>query len=199
MWPFSRKSKDRTSAASVSVRQALEQLATLGIRRCAGISDDDLLLSLGGTLDSPADWVGLLCTLGGEVERGEFQRISDDIWHVDAECIEDNGDYVRLVERFAILTKGLLPLKNIRDHVDIEAGEAWVEFDLDGKTIHWDLPVDNDWMAPELYSNLQELVSARSEKKFFIVALGQDSLVCFGDAAMKDTLSQLSGLNFEWE
>lgn len=199
MWPFSNKKKETKTAVSVPVRQALEQLAALGIHRRDGISDDDLLLSLGGTMDSRVDWVSLLCTLGGEVERGEFQRISDDIWHVDAECIEDNGDYVRLVERFAILTKGLLPLKNIRDHVDIEAGEAWVEFDLDGKTVHWDLPVDNDWMAPELYSNMQELVSARSDKKFFIVALGQDSLICFGDAALKEALSKLSALEFQWE
>ena len=54
-------------------------------------------------------------------------------------------------------------------------------------------------MAPELYYNMQELAFARSEKKFFIVALGQDSLICFGDAAMKQKLSELSGLGFEWE
>jgi hypothetical protein len=197
MWPFSNKRKENKPA--VSVAQALGLLATVGIRPRPQISHDDLLLSLGGTMDSPVDWVNLLCVLGGEVERGNFERISDDLWHVDAECIEDHGDYIRLVERFAILTKGLLPLKNIRDHVDIENGEAWLEFDLDGKTVHWDLEVSDDWMAPELYSNMQELASARSEKKFFIVALGQDSLICFGDAAMKQTLSELSGLEFQWE
>jgi hypothetical protein len=36
MGPFSRKSKDPTP--SVSVRQALEQLAALGIRRRSGVS-----------------------------------------------------------------------------------------------------------------------------------------------------------------
>ena len=97
------------------------------------------------------------------------------------------------------MTQGSLPLKNIRDHVDIENGEAWVEFELDGKTVHWDLEVSNDWVAPELYSNLQALVSARSDKKFFITALGQDSLIGFGDAALKQKLSELSGLKFEWE
>jgi hypothetical protein len=150
-------------------------------------------------MESPVDLTLLLCVLGGEVERGGFERISDDIWHIDMECIEDNGDYIRLVERFAILAKGLMPLKNIRDRVDIEAGEAWVEFELDGKIIHWDLEVDNDWASPELYSNMQELVETRSDKKFFITALGQDSLICFGDAAMKQKLSELSGLDFQWE
>jgi hypothetical protein len=54
-------------------------------------------------------------------------------------------------------------------------------------------------MAPELYSNFQELVSARTDKKFFIAGLGQDSLICFGDAALKQKLSELSGLKFQWE
>src|SRR5689334_22294626 len=102
MWPFSNRKKERKPA--VAVRQALEQLAALVIRRRDGIPDEDLLLSLGGTMESQADLTLLLCVLGGEVERGDFERVSDDIWHVDAECIEDNGDYIRLVERFAILT-----------------------------------------------------------------------------------------------
>jgi hypothetical protein len=197
MWPFS--SKKETSKKAESVTKGLELLAAIGIRPRPQISHEDLLFSLGGTMDSPADWILLLCVLGGEVERGNFERISDDVWHVDAECIEDNGDYIRLIERFAILTKGLLPLKNIRDHVAIEEGEAWVEFELEGKLIHWDLEVSDDWMAPELYSNLQQLASSRSDKKFFIVALGQDSLICFGDAAMKQKLTELSGLKFDWE
>jgi hypothetical protein len=197
MWPFSNKTK--TSKPAVSVAQALELLAAIGIRRRPGVSDEDLLLSLGGTMDSPVDWVDLLCVLGGDVERGKFGRISDDIWHVDAECIVEDGDYVRLLERFVILAHGGLPLQNLRDHVDLENGVAWVEFDLDGKTIHWDLPVSDDWMAPELYSHLQELVASRSGQKFFITALGQDSLISFGTAAMKEKLSGLSGLQFAWE
>ncbi|HWD20442.1 MAG TPA: hypothetical protein VHB20_14315 [Verrucomicrobiae bacterium] len=130
MWPFSDK---KQGGPKMSVTQALELLADIGVRARAQISNDDLALSLGGSLDSPVNWTLLLCVLGGEVERGDFERISDDIWHVDAECIEDHGDYVRLVQRFAILTKGLLPLNNIRDHVAVDKGEAWVEFDLEAK------------------------------------------------------------------
>ncbi len=151
-------------------------------------------------MQTRVDSVHLLCVLGGEVERGDFQRISDDIWHLDAECIEDNGDYVRVLERFVILAKGQLSLTDLRDEVDIENEKAWVEFNLDGKPVHWDLKVNNDWLDPDLYTRLQHLVQSRSNgKKFFIVALGQDSLISFGDAAMKDALSKLSGLGFTWE
>ena len=186
--------------SSTTVAQALEQLANLGVRVRASISQDDLLYSLGGKMDSPVDWVALLATVGSEVERGQFERISDDIWHFDAECIEDAGAYVDVLNRFVILTKGALPLTEIRDHVDIEAGEAWVEFTLDGKKEHWDLEVNDDWVDPELYSRLQNLVAERGAgKRFFIAGLGQDSLISFGDEQMRKTLSRLSGLEFEWE
>src|SRR5688500_7937595 len=101
MWPFSNKKS--VSKPAVSVAQALESVAAIGIRRRPGVSDEDLMLSLEGTMVSPVDWVDLLCVPGGDVERGKFGRISDDIWHVDAECITDDGDYVRLLERFVIL------------------------------------------------------------------------------------------------
>jgi hypothetical protein len=200
MWPFSRKSKSKSATSNVTVAQGLEQLAALGIRPRTGITNDDLLDSLGGTMDSSIDLVSLLCVLGGEIERGDFQRVSDDIWHFDAECIEDNGDYARLIERFVALAKGALPITDIRDQVDIENGTAWVEFKLDGQPVHWDLKVSNDWVDPDLYTRMQELAAARGGgKRFFIEALGQDSLVSFGDPAMKDALSKLSGLDFQWE
>lgn len=73
MWPFSNKKKE--SKPAVSVAQALELLPAIGIRRRPGVSDVDLLFSLEDTLDSPVDWVNLLCVLGGDVERGKFDRI----------------------------------------------------------------------------------------------------------------------------
>lgn len=165
-----------------------------------GISNDDLLYSLGGTMESPVYWVDLLCVLGAEVERGEFERISDDIWHFDAECVEDHGDYVTVVNRFVILAKGALPLTDIRDFVDIEHGKARVEFALDGSKVHWNLEVSDDWVDPGLYSRLQQVVIPRGAgKRFFIAGLGQDSLIAFGDDQMRQALSRLSGLKFQWE
>ena len=52
----------------------------------------------------------------------------------------------------------------------------------------------------DLYSNLQGLVAPRAAgRRFFIAALGQDSLISFGDEQMKEALSNLSGLKFQWE
>ena len=91
-------------------------------------------------------------------------------------------------------------MTDIRDYVDVEAGKAWVEFTLEGKKEHWDLQVSDDWVDPNLYSRLQDLVTPRGAgKKFFIVALGQDSLISFGDDQMRQALSRLTGLEFQWE
>jgi len=98
------------------------------------------------------------------------------------------------------LSKGVLPIAGIRDHVDVENGEAWVEFTLDGTKVHWDLKVSDDWVDPEVYSQVQRLVAPRAAgKQFFIAALGQDSLILFGDDQMRQALSKLSGLKFQWE
>jgi hypothetical protein len=200
MWPFSGKKKNDNVRAVISVAAALEELASVGVRVRPGVSTDDLLFSLGGTLESPVDRVVLLCVLGSEVERGDFKRVSDDIWHLDAECIEDHGAYVELLERFVVLAKGCLPITSLRDFVDIEAGKAWVEFELAGKKVHWDLEVSDDWVDPGFYARLQELVTSRGAgKRFFIAGLGQDSLLSFGDDTMRQALGKFSGLKFQWE
>jgi len=200
MWPFSRKKTGGSAASSTTLAQALELLAKAGVRIRPGISLNDLPDPPLATIESPADWVSLLALLGSEVERAKFEPISDDIWHFDAECIEDHGAYVDVLNRFVLLAKGALPLADVRDHVDVEAGEAWVEFTLHGKKEHWDLEVNNDWVDPELYSRLQQLVTKRGDgKRFFIAGLGQDSLISFGDDQMRQTLSRLSGLEFQWE
>ena len=200
MWPFSRKRQAAIDRNRPSVAAALQQMERAGIRVREGITTEDLLYSLGGTMESPTDWVGLLCVLGSEVERGEFQRISDDIWHFDAECIEDHGAYVAVVDRFVALTRGLLPITKIRDYVEIRPRKAYVEFELDGQTIHWDLKVHDDWVDPTLYGRLQNLVKPRGAgRRYFIADLGQDSLIAFGDDRMRQGLCELSGLKFQWE
>ncbi len=198
MWPFSREKKGATGVPT-TVASALEQLAGVGIGMRSGITTDDVLYSLGGTMASPVSWLHLLCTLGHEVERGNFERMSDDIWHFDTECIEDHGAYVAVVSRFVILAKGALPMTQIRDYVDVRQEKAWVEFTLDGKTEHWELKVDDDWVDPGLHSRIQQLVIPRGAgRRFFVVGLGQDCLISFGDDQMRQALSKLTGIEFQW-
>jgi hypothetical protein len=197
MWPFNRKKQE--PGASLAITQALAELRAIGVALVPGVTIDDLLPSLGGDLSAPADRIPLLCALGGEAEVSDAGILSHDIWHLDAECIEDHGAYSRLAERFRLLAGSSLPFTDLKDHVDIEADEAWLEFTLDGHTVHWDLTVDNDWMDPAVYANFQELLRSRSQQRYMICALGQDSLVLCGDEAKRRAISEFSGLKFQWE
>jgi hypothetical protein len=197
MWPFTRKKQ--VSSVSLTIEQALAELATVGVALAPGVTLDDLLPSLNGDLTTPVDKIQLLCALGGEAEESGAGLLSHDIWHLDAECIEDHGDYVRLAKRFSVLAGPSLALGDLVDHVDIEAGEASLEFRLDGRKVSWDLAVDNDWMDPALYTNFQGLLRSRNNQRFMICALGQDSLVLCGDEAKRRTISSFSGLQFQWE
>ena len=199
MWPFSRK-KSAPNKPTVAVSSGLKQLAEIGVHIRQKIPVEEVLRSLGAGMESDVDCVSLLCVLGSEIKRADFERVSDDIWHFDAECIEDHGAYVSILDRFVILSKGVLPITNVRDFVDVQEGQAWVEFSLDGKKEHWDLEVSDDWVDPNLYSRLQALAVARGAgKRFFIAGLGQDSLISFGDDVMRKQLSTFSGLEFQWE
>ena len=124
MWPFSRKAPDETGKKSTSLASALDQLAGIGVRVRPDVSPGDLLLSLGGSMESPVDWIQLLCVLGSDAEHGDLTRVSDDVWHFDAECIAGHGDYKTVINRFVTLAKGTLPLVDIRDQVDIAGGRS---------------------------------------------------------------------------
>ena len=165
-----------------------------------GASLEDVIASVGGDRRTPVDRIQLLCVLGGEAESGEVQYLSHDIWHLDAECIEDHGDYVRLAERFAMLAKNDLQISDFSDSVDVESGEAWFEFNDGGRRERWTIKVDNDWMDPAFYTRFQELLKrSGSKRRFMICALGQDSLVLCGEESLRREISRFTGLEFAWE
>ena len=138
--------------------------------------------------------------LGGERERDNFDRFSDDIWHFDTECIEDNGDYIRIAERMRDLARGELPLANIADCVDVEKEQAWLEFDLDGRRIHWDLKFDNDSCDPKIFDQLAKLLAApKAARKLTYLDLGgQDFMVGCATPQELAALKARTGLAWKW-
>lgn len=120
----------------------------------------------------------LLITMGGELFRDdEFYIVSNNIWHLDTECIEDIGDYVRIIERLMKLSN--IDIRNIKDYVDLEIEAAWVSFEFESKLIKWELKVDGNWIDPEIFDKFIQLIGNRSNKKIVIAALGQNCLVAY--------------------
>lgn len=180
--------------------EGLAALERHGIRKRDDVSVDDILYSTGGSLNDPVDLTQLLCVIGSEVERGDFQPKSNDLWHFDSECIEDNGDYVRIADRLVLLSKGTLAISSLSDHVDIEESEAWLEFEFRGERVHWDLDVQDDWVDETVFTRFVELFEkVPSAARFTYVDLGgQDYLIGFSTEEQRLALTALTGMKFEW-
>jgi hypothetical protein len=55
-------------------------------------------------------------------------------------------------------------------------------------------------MDPAVYANFQQIAASQNQSgRFMICALGQDSLVLFGDDKKRRAISAFSGLEFRWE
>jgi hypothetical protein len=180
-----------------------EQLATLaacGIRLKPEFSVATLLETFPREKYETSQYAGLVITLGGTLERKPWTPLSDNVWHLDTECIEDSGDYARIAERFRDLAQGELPIENIRDRVDVENGDAWLEFELNGETIHWGARVNNDWIDPEILSHFCALLASqnRSRRYTFFDLKGQDCLIGCATEEELRRLRKEAGLKFTW-
>jgi hypothetical protein len=142
----------------------------------------------------------LLVMMGSETEDKSHRQICDSLWHLDTECIEGPGDYVRVAERMTALTRGDLRLERINDHVDLENEEAWVSFSLDGKEMKWHANIDDDWIDAGILSLFAELLATRkTEKRYTYLDLGgQDCLIGCATPEQLAKINNATRLNFTW-
>lgn len=187
-----------------TLEQMLSDLAACGIAPRAGVSPEAMLRNAG--MDrreiERGDFAALLIALGIEdydEQAPETPRIwSDDVWHFDTECIEGDGDYLRIVRHLSRLARGALRFASVRDHVDIGAGVAWVETTDGSGTERLALRVQDDWVDEAIFALLQSrLVAAGARPRFAAHGLGQDMLlVCLEPRAIA-RLNRLTGLRFQ--
>lgn len=198
----------------ISLEEQLDLLSTCGVRLVPEVNTANLLASSDRQAFEKEPFVHLLCVMGGELDVEPFIYASDDIWHFDTECIEDHNDYVKIAQRLVDLAGDALPLQNIADHVDIEAGEAWLSFELDGKSYNWTAIVEDDWVDPLIMRRFAELLVNRQRSNRFIVRLlsqddrrkrftyydlgGQDCLIGCSSARQLARLRAVTNLDFKW-
>jgi hypothetical protein len=183
-----------------SLEEQLQILAECGIRSRPGITTDHLLRSGDRALFEADPFRLAAVRLGGEAEEPPYEPFSDDIWHFDTECIENEGDYVAIAERMRDLAGGALPLTAIRDAIDWDENKAWLEFELDGATIHWDLKLEDDWVDPTLFGRFAVLLAGRDGARRFtyLDLMGQDCLIGCSPPEQLGALQKKTGLKFTW-
>ncbi|OBA06622.1 hypothetical protein A9P44_11060 [Paenibacillus polymyxa] len=174
----------------------LNQLSELGIFMRSDLKKELLLEEILRSEYEEDPYNLLLLTLGGEVEvNGEFINVSDEIWYLDAECIEDHGDYARVITRLENMTK--LKLNKITDYVDIQNNTAWISFEYKHELIRWEMKVDEDWLDMEIFKKFNELTKTEQSMKLYITILDQGCLVGYFYKEQVIELNKLTKYKFE--
>jgi hypothetical protein len=200
MREFLRRILGRWNEKKLSLEEQLRVLSECGIKLSPGITADHLLASWAREQYEKEPYRMVLLAMGSEIEQEPFGPASNDIWHFDTECIEDHGDYVLIANRMRDLAGSDLPIQSLRDYVEVDAGTAWLSFQLDGKEIRWEAEVQDDWVDPTILSRFVELLkSRRTGREYTYLDLhGQDCLIgCSSEQQMK-SLRKSTRLTFEW-
>jgi hypothetical protein len=171
---FGRRSKE-----SLTLERKLEILAECGLSLVPPFTAHDLLESWPREDFEKPGFTMTLVGLGMTEERPPWRNHSVNVWHFDTECIEDNGSYVRIAERMTEMTQGSLAIKNLRDHVDLEAGIASLDFEHSGKPVHFDFNVNDDWVDPAVLSEFVRMLAISDRSKIFLYldTQGQDCVI----------------------
>ena len=192
--------KKKKKGNIIPLEVQLERLEQLGISLSSGATIEDLLNEMDREELESNPYLSLLIALGCEFETGEnvWKHISNNIWYLDTECIEDNGDYVRIVERLITLSQRALKIENLSDAIDIEANEAIISFVLEGEHYSWPMEVNDDWLDINLLSKLNVFLNKlSSEKKFFVAVIDQTCLIGFLKESQVNELNKLIDIRFE--
>lgn len=171
----------------------LETLEQLGLTLNEGVTVDDLLYSFDRQEYEARPFDTILFMLGSEVERAPWGRnVCDRAWNFDVECIDDSGSYVTIVENLCRVAGALGRITDLDDFVDIENGEAWLKYTIDGKIRYYTITVDNDWADPETIIAVMEDIE-RDGKRFYGKDNGQASIWFYLDKDTAEKLNSLTG------
>ncbi len=181
----------------VTLEEKLDVLAGCGLSLAAPFEANDLLLSRKREDFEKPGFDLVLISLGMTEEKEPWRNHCANLWYFDTECIEDHGDYQRIVERLVDMAGGSLPLENINDQVDLETGMAWFSFTFRGKAIKVKCQVDDDWVDPAIFSTFVDLLEKAAPDKIFIYydLGGQD---CILGCVTREELKRLNheGIQF---
>ena len=177
----------------MTLEEQLESLSELGLKLNKGVTVDDLLYSFSREEYESEPFELILFVLGIEVERQPWGRpICSRAWNLDMECIENTGDYVQIVTRLCEVAGQPDLITNIEDFVDLELGQAWLKYTIDGQTRNYTVTVDNDWADADTISKIMADIE-RDGFRFYAKDNGQASIWYYLDDETAKKLNALSG------
>jgi hypothetical protein len=170
----------------------LAKLAELGLFLTEGVTINDLLRAFDRQAyeESPFDLV--LFMLGTEVEQEPWSGpLCKQVWSFDTECIRGTGDYVNIIKKLCHLSGNSDYLINVVDLIDLETGEAWLEYQRpNGTHQHWDIEIFHDWVDMLTISYVMDHIE-HDGKKFYSKENGQSTVLFYLDTFTVQQLNEL--------
>ena len=165
-----------------------------------GVGPADLLRLHGEREYETSPFKLLLTALGSESDDPPYLPMSDNVWHMHAECAAHGGDYVKVAQRMAALAAGALPLDGVHDEFDLRRGVAWLSFSLREEEFRWPAKIEERWIDPNILSRFAALLEAQdTDLRYICLDLGgQDCLLGCATGEQFSALRKLTGLAFEW-
>jgi hypothetical protein len=178
----------------------LDMLAECGIVPNEGFGPAELLVRHGEREYETSPFKLLLSVLGTESLEPPSRPLSDNVWHMRAECIAGRGDYVKIALRMAAIVGDALPIQSVHDEFDFRQGIAWLEFVLRGHEFRWPAKIEERWIDPMILSRFAALVEAQeTDRRYICLDLGgQDCLLGCATEEQFSSLRKRTGLDFEW-
>lgn len=175
----------------MTLEEQLAALDAIGIKLNEGATVEDLLYSFDRSEYEKQPFDALLFMLGSEIERRPWGRYFSSVaWNFDAECIVEDGDYVRIVRRLAELTGRSDDLTDVADSVDLERGVATLRYTLAGTTRSLTPTVNDDWADADVVNAILSDFE-RDERYFYGIDNGQSTILYYLN---ESTASELRAL-----
>ncbi|MEL7452609.1 MAG: hypothetical protein AAGJ50_04465 [Pseudomonadota bacterium] len=142
----------------------------------------DLLLSFSEGEYTATPYQLLLSVMGCDIEEEPWGRsVSDHVWQLDFECIEDKKSYVTIVKKLCKLAKVESKLNGVLGDVDFETNSATLTYKLGDRVRNLTPKFDGDWLDE---ATLKVIVSdienaAGKGRHFWVVDNGQAAVFLF--------------------
>jgi hypothetical protein len=185
---------------NMSLYDQLDALAACGIVLREGAGTAELLRRHPEREYETSPFKLLLSELGTDSEEPPCEPLSENVWHMRAECAARGGDYVKVAQRMATLAGSALLLENLRDEFDLRRGVAWLAFTLRGEESRWPAKIEERWIDPLILSRFAALLEAQDAGlRYICLDLGgQDCLIGCATDEQFSALRKVTGLAFEW-
>jgi len=176
----------------MTLEQQLARLAELGLHLEDDISIVDVLEVFDRESYEERPFDLILYVLGIEVEHGPWGRpFCRRVWDFDLECITTTGDYAQIVKRLCQVADQPDRLTLISDFVDLDAGEAWLKYEVDGIERNWSVEVSDDWADPSTIEHVMGDIE-RDGHRFYAKDNGQAMVLFYLDSQHAEELNRLS-------